>query len=190
MALEQTSDILSLGFDYGQRHRIELEYADRQCKRFGVPRKIIRMEWDKPPRQMPRDRAIEQIRQGGVSPAFLPGRNLVFLALGTAQAAGIGAAEVWIGVNSVDFSGYPDCREEFVQKFSAAAECGITKAPRIVAPLQNLSKPQIAGRAHRAGLGFSDTWSCYRPEAGPNGPVPCNSCDACKFHTFAWKDIA
>src|SRR5262245_49295203 len=108
MALEQTSDILSLGFDYGQAHRIELQYAEEQCRRFGVRRKVVKMEWDKPFRQIPRGREIEQIRESGISPAFLPGRNMVFLALGAAQAAGVGAAEVWIGVNSVDYSGYPD----------------------------------------------------------------------------------
>lgn len=189
MAQRGALPILSLGFDYNQSHRIELEYAAAQCDRFGVPRKVIRIEWDKPIRTIPQGRGIEQIRASGVSPAFLPGRNMVFLALGLAEASGIGAEELWIGVNSIDYSGYPDCREDFINAFSSAAELAVPKGPRVIAPLQNLSKPEIARIAHEAGLGANDTWSCYRPVKASQGFLACNNCDACKLHAYAWQTI-
>ncbi len=75
--------VLSLGIDYGQRHRVELEFAAYQCRQFGVPRKVIEVRWDKPMRDLPTNRTIQEIREG-VSAAFLPGRNIVFLSLGIA----------------------------------------------------------------------------------------------------------
>jgi len=107
MAAASRDEVLSFGIDYGQTHSVELDYARHQCARFGVRRRQVRVTWDKPPRQMPAGRTLQEISGGGRSSAFLPGRNLVFLSLATAEAAGLGFDEVWIGVNSVDFSGYP-----------------------------------------------------------------------------------
>ena len=124
LALEQRRRTISLGIDYGQTHSIELAYALRQAERFGVERRVLEVRWDKPSRETPRDRTVTEIRQGR-SPAFLPGRNLVFLALAAAESAGLGAAELWIGINSIDFSGYPDC----TGAFPICPERGWTKGP-------------------------------------------------------------
>ena len=112
-AKNESRKVISLGIDYGQRHKIELEYAQVQCKRYGVERRLLRVAWDKPDRHIPTGRSLDEIRSG-ISPAFLPMRNAVFLTLACAEAVGIQAEEVWIGVNDLDYSGYPDCRPEFI----------------------------------------------------------------------------
>ncbi len=179
-------EVISLGIDYGQKHRIELEYAKQQCERFKIVRKVLRIEWDKPHLNIPLDRSVQEMRQS-VSPAFLPGRNALFLTLACAEAAGIGASEVWIGVNAVDFSGYPDCRPEFIKAFQKMIRVAIPKGPKIVTPLLHMSKPQIARIAHRLGLKKGDFWCCYRPALTSNGIEPCNRCDACLLHRHAWE---
>lgn len=187
MAREAERDVVSLGIDYGQRHRIELEYALAQCQKYGIERRVLRVVWDKPVRDIPTERSLDEIRSG-ISPAFLPGRNAVFLTLACAEAAGIGAEEVWIGVNAVDFSGYPDCRPEFIQAFGTMINTAIPGGPRVVAPLIEMSKPAIAVQAKRLGLTPSDTWSCYQPRFTHQGISPCGQCDACILHDYAWQE--
>lgn len=185
MAMEAGREVVSLGIDYDQRHRIELEYAKSQCSKYAVERRMLRVQWEKPARQVPKNRSLNEIRTNE-SPAFLPGRNAVFLSLACAEAAGIGAAEVWIGVNAIDFSGYPDCRPEFIDTFKAMIHEAIPNNPEIIAPLIEMSKPQIASEARRLGLLPGDTWSCYQPLFTPKGITPCEKCDACILHTYAW----
>ena len=162
MAVSRGHDVVSIGVNYNQHHHIELDYAAKQCARLGIERKVISVAWDKPARVIPMNRSVDEIKSG-VSVAFLPGRNGIFLMLASAEAAGIGAQEVWTGINSVDFSGYPDCRAEFVDSFQRMLNFAIPKGPRVVAPLQTKSKRQIAKMAERFGLKQTDTWSCYRP---------------------------
>jgi 7-cyano-7-deazaguanine synthase len=134
---------VSLGIDYGQRLRVELLFADRQCREKGIERQVIEVKWTKPDRPIPLDREIGHIR-AQASAAFLPGRNLVFLAIASAHAAGIDADEVWTGINSIDFSGYPDCTLEFFDAYCMAHRIGIPGGPQIKAPLLHKTKPEIA----------------------------------------------
>lgn len=187
LAKEAGREVTSLGIDYGQRHRIELEYAAAQCNRYGFHRRVLRVEWDKPQRDIPTGRTLDQIRSG-ISPAFLPARNAVFLTLACAEATGIEASEVWIGVNAVDFSGYPDCRPEFISAFQKMAHAAVPGGPQVVAPLIKLSKPAIAKEARRLGMAPGDTWSCYQPKFTASGIVPCGQCDACVLHSHAWHN--
>lgn len=180
-------DIVSLGVDYGQRHVIELYFAQRQCAAKAVRREIVEVSWTKPERRLPLDRNVDEIRKTQ-SAAFLPGRNLLFLVLASAHAAGIGADEIWIGINSVDFSGYPDCTPAFLEAFSAVHKIGVGTGA-IRAPLLEKSKPQIAMRAKELGLSRYDTWSCYRPQTVSGAVVPCERCDACRLHAYAWDQI-
>lgn len=186
MAKGQGREIVSLGIDYNQRARIELEYAREICLKFGIPRRVLKVEWDKPERNIPRDRLPEEMSRT-LSPAFLPGRNAVFLALGCAEAAGIGASEVWIGINSIDYSGYPDCRKEFVDAFQMMTSLAIPTRLRIVVPLLSMSKPEIAHEARKLGLNKEDTWSCYTPVRSRGKIRPCERCDGCVLHAWAWK---
>jgi 7-cyano-7-deazaguanine synthase len=181
-------DVISLGIDFGQRHRIELEYARIQCQRFDIPRRVIRVEWDKPVRTTPTRRTVAQIRRG-VSPAFLPGRNVLFLAIACAEAAGVAAREVWIGINAVDFSGYPDCRPEFVTAFRTMTRVANPSGPKIRAPLLRMTKPQIARLAYRLGLRRGDVWACYQPRLTARGIEACGKCDACVLHEHAWAGV-
>jgi len=188
MAKEAGREVVSLGIDYGQRHRIELEYAQAQCRRFAINRRLLRVEWDKPSRNIPIGRSLDEIRSG-ISPAFLPARNAVFLTLACAEAMGIEAVEVWIGVNAVDFSGYPDCRPEFINSFKSMINSAAPGAPQVVAPLIEMSKPTIAAEAKRLGLFPGDTWSCYQPQFTRDGILPCGQCDACIIHDHAWQEL-
>ncbi len=185
LALSKGYEVLSLGVNYNQHHHVELDYAAKQCAELGVPRKVISVVWDKPAREIPTNRTVDEMK-ATVSVAFLPGRNGIFLMLAAAEAAGIGATEVWTGINSVDFSGYPDCTAEFGASFQSMLGFAIPKGPRLIAPLQNKSKPQIAAMARKLGIGAWDTWSCYRPKITTHGLSVCGVCDACKLHDFAW----
>ncbi len=185
LAREAGHHVVSLGIDYGQSHRLELDYAIDQCRRFDVDRHVLRVQWDKPNREIPTLRSLAEIRSK-VSPAFLPARNVVFLTLACAEATGIGAEEVWIGINAIDFSGYPDCRPEFFEAFKAMMKLAVPDGPQIKAPLLFMSKPEIAAEAKRLGIGPGETWSCYQPQFTVQGIVPCKKCDACVLHDYAW----
>ena len=177
----------SLGISYGQRHDVELAYAAKQCARFNVERHVVAVDWRKPEIHIPKDRSVAEMK-AGIAPTFVPGRNAVFLALACAEAASIGASEVWIGVNAIDYSGYPDCRESFLDAFSKMWSEAVPNPPRILAPLVTLTKPEIAALARQLGLGPGETWSCYAPDTSSGQPAPCAHCDACLLHSHAWAE--
>jgi len=177
----------SLGISYGQRHDVEMDFAARQCRDFGIERHVLDVAWQKPDIYIPRDRSVDEMK-AGIAPTFVPGRNAVFLALACAEAAGIGATEVWLGVNAVDYSGYPDCRQSFLDAFAAMWAEAVPNPPRIVAPLVTLTKPEIAALARELGLKHGDTWSCYAPDTSSGEAKPCGHCDACLLHTHAWAE--
>ncbi len=187
LARARGRDAYSLGINYGQRQQIELEFATRQCERFGIERRIVDVGWQQPEIHVPKDRTVAEMKNG-IAPTFLPGRNAVFLALACAEAAGAGATEVWLGVNAVDYSGYPDCRGSFLDAFRKMWSEAVPTPPRIVAPLVQLSKPQIANLASELGLKQGDTWSCYAPEEKNGTTQPCGHCDACLLHHHAWRE--
>jgi len=178
---------ISLGLNYGQQHDVELAYAARQCARFNIPRRVIDVKWDRPAIDIPRDRSVDEMK-AGIAPTFVPGRNAVFLALACAETAGADASEVWLGVNAVDYSGYPDCRESFLQAFRAMWAEAVPNPPRIIAPLVTMTKPEIAALARDLGLAPGETWSCYAPDMSGAEPKPCGHCDACLLHNHAWAD--
>jgi 7-cyano-7-deazaguanine synthase len=166
---------------------VEHVFAKRQCDIKGIPREVIHVAWSKPDRKVPTGREVADIR-ANASPAFLPGRNLVFLALGSAHAAGLGADEVWIGINSIDFSGYPDCTPEFFEAYASVHRIAVGNH-LVRAPLLKMTKPEIARRAKELGIASGDTWSCYRPQLSSGAIRPCGECDACKLHAYAWQGI-
>jgi 7-cyano-7-deazaguanine synthase len=182
------AEVFSLGIDYGQKLLVELMFAQRHCDALGIPREVIRVDWSKPQRQIPRGRLVEEM-SASVSPAFLPARNAVFLSIACAHAAGIGAEEIHVGINSVEYSGYPDCTPEFFSAFSAMMAIANPDGARIVAPLLRMNKPKIAALARDLGIGENDTWSCYRPTVRDGSVSPCGQCDACRLHEYAWRAI-
>ena len=186
LAIEAGYRICALTIDYNQRHRREIEAARVIAKRLGVERHIV-LPLDL--RQFGGSALTDDIAvpKGGlgndIPVTYVPARNLVFLSLTLAWAEVLGARDLFIGVNALDYSGYPDCRPEFIAGFAKLAGLA-TKAGSqgqtfaIHAPLQFLGKADIAREAHRLGLDPAMSWSCYDPE--PDGRA-CGRCDSCRL---------
>jgi 7-cyano-7-deazaguanine synthase len=186
LAAEAGYRVNALTIDYNQRHRIELEAARKIAATLGAARHVI-LPLDL--RQFGGSALTDDIdvpkggNDGGIPVTYVPARNLVFLSLTLAWAEALGARDICIGVNALDYSGYPDCRPEFIAGFADLAELA-TKAGAqggsfaIHAPLQYLGKADIAREAHRLGLDPAMSWSCYDPR--PDGR-PCGLCDSCRL---------
>ena len=173
IAKSQGFDIHTLTFAYGQRHRIELEYARKLAERAGVVKHHLisfdLREWGGS--ALTSDAiAVPEAGGEGIPVTYVPARNTIFLSFATALAETVGAKEIFIGVNSLDYSGYPDCRPAFIQSFERTATLG-TKAVdegwsfHINAPLQNMSKAEIIRAGVRLGVDYSLTTSCYNPDS-------------------------
>lgn len=165
---------------------MELDYARRQCRSLGVSQEVVTVSLRGLPTDIPRGRSEEGI-SASLSPAFLPGRNLVFLAVAATRAAAIGATQIWIGANATDASGFPDCRPEFLGSFATTLQAALLTPVEIVAPLLSSEKWEIAAEAIAFGITPESTWSCYEPRSLPIGLVPCTGCDACVVTARAWK---
>ena len=186
LAQEAGFAVHALSVDYGQRHKLELESAARIAAQLGLARHTrIALDLRAFGGSALTD-AID-VPKGGVEDhipvTYVPARNLVFLALTTACAEAAGARDVFIGVNALDYSGYPDCRPEFIASFAETArlgtKAGVEGAPfTIHAPLQHLTKADIARECARLGLDPAWSWSCYDPT--PEG-LACGLCDSCRL---------
>lgn len=193
LARENGYRLNALTIDYNQRHRIEIESAGKIAIELGAARHVI-LPLDL--RQFGGSALTDDITvpKNGVGEeipvTYVPARNLVFLSLTLAWAEAIGARDIFIGVNALDYSGYPDCRPEFIEGFAKLAELA-TKAGsegkgfRIHAPLQYLGKADIAREAHRLGLDPAMSWSCYDPL--PDGKA-CGMCDSCRLRRAGFAD--
>jgi len=173
----------AITFRYGQRHVAELEAAARVAARAGVAHRIIDIDLaqfggsaltsDLP---VPKDRDDATIGSG-VPITYVPARNTIFLAYALAAAEVGGARDIFLGVNAVDYSGYPDCRPEFIAAFQHVARLGTTLTDLVIhAPLATLGKAEIIRRAVALGVDLSCTTSCYDPDAAGRA---CGRCDAC-----------
>jgi len=186
LAQEAGFAVHALSVDYGQRHKLELQSAARIAEKLGLARHTsIALDLRAFGGSALTD-AIE-VPKGGVGDdipvTYVPARNLVFLALITACAEAAGARDVFIGVNALDYSGYPDCRPEFIASFAETArlgtKAGVEGAPfTIHAPLQHMTKADIARECARLGLDPAWSWSCYDPT--PEG-LACGLCDSCRL---------
>lgn len=187
----------TMSFDYGQRHRAELQAAARVAKDLGaVAHKVIGLDLDGMGGSALTDTSIDvpEAPTEGIPVTYVPARNTVFLSLALGWAEVLGARDIFIGVNAVDYSGYPDCRPEFVEAFERLANLA-TKAGvegqgfRIQAPLQNMSKAQIVRRGIAEGVDYSLTVSCY--QADEDGRA-CGKCDSCRLRAegFAAAGVA
>jgi len=194
LARERGYTLFALTIDYNQRHRREIEAASRIARELGVKRHVVL------PLDLSRfggsaltsDRIA--VPKGGVGDdipvTYVPARNLVFLSLTLAMAEANGARDIFIGVNALDYSGYPDCRPEFIASFAETArlatKAGVEEGPfTIHAPLQFLGKADIAREAARLGLDPAMSWSCYDPT--PKGEA-CGACDSCRLRRKGFAD--
>jgi 7-cyano-7-deazaguanine synthase len=188
MAREQGFKVYALSFDYGQNHKIELESAKRIAAQLGVARHVIvkvdlssfggsALTSDQP---VPKHRTAEDIGHG-IPITYVPARNTVFLSLSLAWAETLSATDIFLGVNALDYSGYPDCRSEFIDAFEKMANLGTkmgTEGKRITihTPLIAMTKKQIVQAGLRLGVDYGQTISCYDPS--DHGEA-CGACDAC-----------
>lgn len=179
----------ALSFDYGQRHKIELEAAARVAASVGVERHLVaRIGLDAfggsaltGDIAVPKARSAAEMGQG-IPVTYVPARNTIFLSLALAWAEVLGSSDVFIGVNALDYSGYPDCRPEYIEAYermaNLATKAGVEGRTRlqIHTPLIRLTKSQIVRLGHELGVPFGLTFSCYDPGADAR---PCGQCDAC-----------
>lgn len=185
VAKSEGFDIFALTIDYGQRHNRELRSAKSVAKSLGAKAHlIVKVDLGKIGGSALTDKKLRVPKSGlkpGIPITYVPARNLVFLSIAVSYAEALGAARVYIGANSVDYSGYPDCRPEFIAAFDEAARLG-TKAgvsgagPQIVAPLQSLGKADIVRLGAKLGAPMRLTWSCYE-----GGERACGRCDSCRL---------
>lgn len=181
---EGFSPLYSMTFDYGQRHRHELSAAARVAGLFGVKEhRVVSIDL----RQfggsaltselaVPKDRSEAQMA-GGVPITYVPARNTIFLSYALAWAEVLACDDVFIGVNALDYSGYPDCRPEFIESFQTTARRGTQRANfTIHAPLLHWTKARIIRRGLELGVDYAQTHSCYDPDAQG---LACGHCDSC-----------
>lgn len=191
IAKSQGFTTYGISFDYGQRHRFELQAASRVCAAAGVKRHIV-VPLDlrafggsalTDEIAVPKDRSDEQM-SAGIPITYVPARNTIFLSIALGWAEVLGASDLFIGVNAVDYSGYPDCRPEFIKAFQQlarlATKTGVegTMAWTIHAPLIDLSKADIISRGISLGVDYGLTHSCYDPDPAGRG---CGHCDSCQL---------
>ncbi len=222
IAVSEGREIYALSFDYRQRHYVELDYARKMASAVKVKRHLIvnfdlreiggsalTAEIDVPKRK---DEG-QSSQQGGIPVTYVPARNTIFLSFGLAWAEVLGADEIYIGANVVDYSGYPDCRPEYLRAFENMANLA-TKASvegrmkfSIKAPLIAMKKSDIIRKGSELGVDYSLTWSCYDPQpargeesgekAGHSGGgrdsaypsvVPCGRCDSCRIRARGFEE--
>jgi 7-cyano-7-deazaguanine synthase len=190
--------LYSLSFRYGQRHALELEAAQRVAQALGAEEhRIITIDLGAiggsaltGPMEVPKGRE-ESALSAGIPVTYVPARNTVFLSLALAWAEVLGAADIFIGVNALDYSGYPDCRPEYIKAFERMANLA-TKAGvegkikfRIQAPLIRLTKAEIIRKGLALGVDYSLTHSCYDP--APDGRA-CGQCDSCLLRKKGFRE--
>jgi 7-cyano-7-deazaguanine synthase len=190
-AIQNKYQPIAISFDYGQRHRNELEAAKRIAELTGTTHRIIAVDLQTIGGSALTTRA--EIPKGGqhlnsekpeIPTTYVPVRNLIFLSLAYALAETEQCEAIFIGVNAIDYSGYPDCRPDFIAAFANAAALASKagregRGPNIFTPLIQLTKAEIAVEARRLGVPLSLTWSCYDPVAAGGLYSPCRDCDAC-----------
>ncbi len=187
IAIQRGFRVFALTFDYGQRHRREVDSARELARHYGVEEHRIA------PLDFLRQIGGSALTDGrldvpttGVAPdtipvTYVPGRNLIFLSIASAYAEVVGAEAIYIGVNALDYSGYPDCRPEFIASFTQTAllatKSGVEGAPfAVLAPLQHLGKREIVQLGSELGVPYELTTSCYQ-----GGDLACGVCDSCRL---------
>jgi 7-cyano-7-deazaguanine synthase len=194
LAKAQGYDLIALTIDYNQRHRIELQAATTIAAHLGAAEHIIL------PLDLTRfggsaltsdiDVPKDGVEDGAIPVTYVPARNTIFLSLCLGLAEARGARDLFIGVNALDYSGYPDCRPDFIASFEAMANLA-TKAGvegdgfTVHTPLLHMSKAEIAGEAARLGLDAGMSWSCYDPTPEHKA---CGKCDSCRLRQKGFAD--
>ena len=198
IARQQGFEVHALSFSYGQRHSWELEAARRVAKAFGVAHhRIVTIDLRAlggsaltDEIDVPKGRAIDEMAHG-IPITYVPARNTIFLSFALAWAEVLESSDIFIGVNALDYSGYPDCRPEYIQAFETmanlATKAGVEGRQRlkIHTPLIALSKAEIIRKGIESGVDYGLTSSCYDP--APDG-APCGQCDSCQLRRKGFRE--
>lgn len=194
IAIADGYEAIALSFRYGQRHQRELQAASKIVGKLGIKEHYVvdvnLSQWGGSSLTDP----SMTIPQDGVQPdiipsTYVPGRNTVFIAIALSLAEAKNAAAIYLGINAVDYSGYPDCRPEYLQAYqqlaNLASKAGIEgHAPQLIAPLVKDTKADIVRRALTLNVPIADTWSCYQ-----GGEIPCGVCDSCRIRDRALIEV-
>ena len=191
---EKGYDIYAISFDYGQRHKVELEYAKFQATFFNcISHKVFKMEFYGGSAltddiKVPKNRDSHSMSKD-IPVTYVPSRNIVFLSFASGYAECHDIDNIFIGVNAIDYSGYPDCRKNFIDNFEKLINKSTKKGLegskfKINAPLINLSKKDIIKLGHKNGVDFSMTSSCYSPKLKKN----CGVCDSCLLRKQGFEE--
>ena len=190
LAIEAGHRVISLSFDYGQRHRRELVAAATLAEALALEEHhVIAVNLAAWGGSSLTDNALsvptDGVEEGVIPSTYVPGRNTVFIALGLSLAEARGAERLVLGVNAVDYSGYPDCRPDYLEAFQSLADLASRvgregRGTRLWAPLVTWSKARIVREALRLGVPIELTWSCYK-----GGSEPCGRCDSCRIRDAA-----
>jgi 7-cyano-7-deazaguanine synthase len=197
VAREQGFELYALSFRYGQRHAAELDAAKRVADWLGARRHVV-LEIDlrafggsalTGDLEVPKDTPLDRIGDG-IPSTYVPARNTIFLSFALGWAEVLEATDIFLGANALDYSGYPDCRPEYIEAFermaALATRAGVGgRQLRIHTPLIALTKAEIVKLGRRLGVDYGITWSCYDPT--PQG-TPCGHCDACLLRAKGFRE--
>jgi 7-cyano-7-deazaguanine synthase len=194
LAREAGYDLYALTLRYGQRHRVELSAARRIARRYRVKdHRVLRVPLDAFGGSALTDRS-KRVHKGslskGIPSTYVPARNTVFLSLALSWCEALGARHLFIGVNALDYSGYPDCRPRFIRAFESLARLATKRGVegkwglKVHAPLLHMTKAQIVRKALALGVPIALTWSCYDPK----GRRPCGKCDSCLLRMKGFRE--
>ncbi len=196
IALAKGYECFCLSFSYGQRHKLELERAKTICTKMGAQgHLVLHIDLDAiggsaltDNIDVPKDRQPAEM-ENEIPVTYVPGRNIIFLAHALSWAEVIGASDIFLGINAVDYSGYPDCRPDFLASFEKMANLGTRsgtqdKPFRLHAPLMHLSKKEIIEKGLNLGVDYSLTHSCYDPQNN----MACGRCDSCMLRLQGFSE--
>lgn len=182
-------------FDYSQRHKKEILAAKNVAKSVNAKYYVIKISFPwkgsalvDTNLNLPNN-SLKKIKKQGVPITYVPARNIIFLSYAISLCEVIGARYIFYGANQIDYSGYPDCRKKFIKKFQQMVNEGTKTGVegekiKILAPLLNMSKPEIVNLAVKLKVPLELTWSCYQ-----GGKKPCGKCDACKLRSLGFKKV-
>ena len=193
IAVNDADEVTAVSFRYGQKHTKELDSAEAVCKHYGIEHKIIDIDLSSF-RSALTDKSIKvpSYRKGKlekeIPSTYVPARNIIFLSIAAGVCESIGAEAIYIGANSIDYSGYPDCRREFFEAFRTMLEVGTKagtegKAPEIRTPILDLTKAEIVRKGKELNAPLHLTWSCYE-----GGDKACGKCDSCRLRLKGFKE--
>lgn len=198
LAKKQGRECHAIAFDYGQRHRVELEYAEKIASYYQVKLRVIRID----PYifqtsalvsdlTVPKNRSIEEIGNGKIPSTYVPARNVLFLAYAMGQAELLQAQEIYFGPNALDYHPYPDCRPVFIQAFQGILNVATKQAvegdaPKLLTPLIHFNKEEIIRKGLEMDVPLHMTFSCYDPL---DAKEPCHKCDACILRADGFSKV-